>query len=209
MSCDASFERGKHAGFPDRPAWLPLEGPGNRHVLPEMWAMSASQFHGFVAACKATRVFQAMQLHPKDPKDQKNQKNNPGTALNMYHLADFFVKPWTAGTGNSVALLLNHQRPVAAQLMISHAWGEEIDECGEALMLHFSRYKILDDAACWFCVFSIYQPSDCLTISEQLAMDPFGRVLSTITDGSDSLYRFDERGILAILISVASIIEET
>lgn len=179
----------------ERPEWLPFEGPGNRHVPPELWAMSATQFHGFLAACKATSVYQVWQTeNEKNEKNEKGYKAKKGTngtkgndvrKVNMYDICDFFVKPWTAGTGNSVALLLNNQ-PLSADLMISHAWAEDIQECAEALMLHFVRYDISYDTACWFCVFSMYQPGDCFAIQEQVALDPFGQVLSTIPQMSQS-----------------------
>lgn len=79
----------------------------------------------------------------KNEKNEKGYKAKKGTngtkgndvrKVNMYDICDFFVKPWTAGTGNSVALLLNNQ-PLSADLMISHAWAEDIQECAEALML--------------------------------------------------------------------------
>ncbi|CAK9046436.1 Hypothetical protein (Fragment) [Durusdinium trenchii] len=174
----------------ERPRWLPLEGPGNSAVPPERWAMSATQFHGFLGACKATQVYQALVQEEK---------------VDMYKICDLFVKPWTLGTGNSVALLLNPQ-PLAAEVMISHAWAEEIDECSEALMLHFARYTITEATACWFCVFSMYQPGDVITIQEQLELDPFGRVLSTMNQLSQQA--FDEaRGMVVIHTSASEVYE--
>lgn len=197
-ACAASRSVNGPLNGTERPEWLPFEGPGNRNVPPELWAMSATQFHGFIAACKSTSAYQVLQTENK--KSEKSEKSEKGykakkgisgtkvddvRKVNMYDICDSFVKPWTAGTGNSVALLLNNQ-PLSADLMISHAWAEDIQECAEALMLHFVRYDISYNAACWFCVFSMYQPGDCLAIQEQLALDPFGQVLSTIHQMSQS-----------------------
>ncbi|CAJ1365211.1 unnamed protein product [Effrenium voratum] len=171
----------------ERPLWLHVEGPGNRLVPPERWAMSATQFHGFLGACKATSAYEVLLQEAK---------------VDMYKICKYFVKPWTRGTGNSVALLLNSQ-PLAAELMISHAWAEDIDECSEALMLHFARYKIMEATACWFCVFSMYQPGEIITIQEQLALDPFGRVLSTMSQSAFD----DARGMVVIHTSASEVYE--
>ena len=179
----------------ERPAWLPSEGPGNRHVPPEMWAMSATQFHGFLAACKATSVYDEL-LQRMDGK------------MNMYDVCDAFVKPWTTGTGNSVALLLKNQQPLPVELMISHAWAEEIDECAEALMLHFARFNILESTACWFCVFSNYQPGDCFTVQEQIALDPFAKVLAAINQvGCEEGFEDARRGMVVIHTSTSEVYE--
>lgn len=124
------------------------------------------QFHGIIAACKATPTWAAIV-------DQKGW-------VSMYDVCKFFVCPWTMGSGSSLALLLNSDRPLAAELMISHAWGEDVDECAESLMLYCESNDIPEDVACWFCVFANYQPGDGPTISEQIAMDPFGSVISAI-----------------------------
>ena len=157
--------------------------------------MSATQFHGFIAACKSTTVYEGL--------SQRTEGK-----VNMYDICETFVKPWTAGTGNSVALLLNSQKPLPVELMMSHAWAEEIDECAEALMLHFARYNILDNTACWFCVFANYQPGDCWTVQDQLALDPFGRVLSAINEAGRQLgFEDARRGMVVIHTSASEVYE--
>ena len=71
---------------------------------------------------------------------------------------DDFVKPATRGTGCSYALLLNKEAPVQAELMISHAWGEDVEELEDALMR--SHAMVSEQTPVWFCLLSIYQTGD-------------------------------------------------
>ena len=41
-------------------------------------------------------------------------------------VADLFVKPWTAGTGCGVSLLLNAASPLRAELMVSHVTASRV-----------------------------------------------------------------------------------
>eukprot|EP00656_Telonema_subtile_P018221 TRINITY_DN19822_c0_g1_i1.p1 TRINITY_DN19822_c0_g1~~TRINITY_DN19822_c0_g1_i1.p1 ORF type:complete len:363 (+),score=72.24 TRINITY_DN19822_c0_g1_i1:247-1335(+) len=158
----------KHITVPraSRPPWLSFEGHGNDTVPPDQWSVSLDQFHGFIAACKATSTWTALAAR--------------GTPITMYTLSEHFVIPWTMGTGNSVALLLNPTEPRTAQLMISHAWGEDVDQCASALMLHCEANSLWEQTACWFCVFALYQPGDGPTIQEQVDANPFATVISRL-----------------------------
>eukprot|EP00928_Gymnodinium_smaydae_P037643 TRINITY_DN26099_c0_g1_i1.p1 TRINITY_DN26099_c0_g1~~TRINITY_DN26099_c0_g1_i1.p1 ORF type:complete len:510 (+),score=67.34 TRINITY_DN26099_c0_g1_i1:58-1587(+) len=152
-----------------RPTWLPVSGKGNNVVPPVYWATTVRQWHMCVAACQICPAYAELL--------QENLK------VTMYDVSEHFVIPWTKNTGNSMALLLNNEEPVEAKLMISHAWGEDVDECAVAFHSHCGRHKVPDDVGCWFCVFANYQaggePGDCgPSIQEQLALDPFQSVIS-------------------------------
>lgn len=184
---------------------LDKAGPLQVQFPPPFWAMTLRQWHTYVMLCKAD-----MQDQPGlatdataeyyDPvaarKQRKAALHNFDTPWNpdkkftrkimtLYHVVTTFVKPLTAGTGSGLALLFNRAKPLHATLMISHAWGEDMDECAEALALQQLEGKLDDDTAAWFCGFSMYQPGnsegDCgPTIQDQIAMDPFKSVVHSV-----------------------------
>ncbi len=65
------------------------------------------QLCGFVGCCALTPAWEEL-------------KAVNGGYVDLYQMNKHFVKPWTRGTGNSVALLMNNQAPQEAQLMVSH-----------------------------------------------------------------------------------------
>eukprot|EP00972_Heterocapsa_arctica_P033033 4861328-Heterocapsa_arctica.AAC.1 len=54
----------------------------------------------------------------------------------MYDINDMFVKPWTTGTGCGLSVLVSGRREQKAELMLSHAWGEDVEEMQKAVMGH-------------------------------------------------------------------------
>lgn len=106
----------KPAGPPvppaDRPDWLQKRGPGQANVEPTSWTISICDWLKFVDACRATTTWEALAAGKGDTGE---------SGINTYDLNDHFVKPWTRGTGNSIALLMN-PKPKPAELMLSHAW---------------------------------------------------------------------------------------
>ena len=101
----------------------------------------------------------------------------------MYDINTHFVQQWIAGTGCSVSVLMSKETEHSSQLMISHCWGEDMQECTEAFRTYQQAHAIPDSAAVWFCVYSIYQPQDAYgpSIPEQLQWDPFGSVIASNT----------------------------
>jgi len=101
--------------------------------------------------------------------------------INLYDVVDNFVKPWTEGTGSSVALLYNSE-PAPAEAMLSHAWAGGIME----VYRMFTRAVFLNEleleTRVFYCGFSLYQPQDGhpdgLSIDEQLAQDPFAQIIN-------------------------------
>mmetsp|Transcript_99330 Transcript_99330/g.171101 ORF Transcript_99330/g.171101 Transcript_99330/m.171101 type:complete len:141 (-) Transcript_99330:3-425(-) len=111
-----------------RPA-TPNHG-GNAQVPPECWAMTLRQLQDFIQACKETQKWQELK---NEEVWRDGELVKPAGYVNGYQFCDHFVKPWTSGTGSSVALLMN-PTPLRAQLMLSHSWAEDVEEVLEALL---------------------------------------------------------------------------
>eukprot|EP00439_Symbiodinium_sp_Y106_P086391 s2122_g32.t3 len=144
----------------------------NRDVGPIQWGMTYSQFMEFVEACTSTKCWKNAELN-KD-------------FVNLYDLNPLLIR-WTRNTGAGIALRMNPAQPVDATLMVSHCWGESMNECSEALEEFKSRQSIEPTCGLWFCAFSQYQAGDELedvgpTIAEQLRKDPFGTVVRAVAN---------------------------
>jgi len=174
---EAACEAGELAGPTDntdqRPEWLPHTGSGQSNVLPSQWSLSLGQWVFFVRACVMTAAWSALAA-------KKGEYN-----INMYDVKDQFVVPWTRGTGNSIALLMNKVHRVV-ELMISHAWGGSVIETHNGLLNLVSRMgdvKVPTSASIFFCTFSMYQPEDGasggLSIGEQLGKKPFAEIIES------------------------------
>ena len=102
--------------------------------------------------------------------------------VSMYDACSVFVKPWTNGSGCGLAVTITQDVEQDAQLMLSHAWGEDIVQCKEALVSFFHKYKLSKSDTVWFCVWANYQAQDGFgpSIGEQLAMDPFKVVIESL-----------------------------
>ena len=97
----------------------------------------------FVDACKADPFYETIKANSQNPEKKglgytEDKETGLSTTRNCvtqefvhcvtgYDINDHFVKPWTHGKGNSVALLMN-PIPKRAEVMLSHAWGEDIEE---------------------------------------------------------------------------------
>ena len=146
----------------------------NAEVAPVSWGMSLQQFNDFVNACRMTSVWAAA-----------CEKGH----VNLYDVVKSLVKPWTRNTGCSIALRMNPEKVLQAELMVSHSWQECMDQCSEALSNFCARQQVVKAAVIlWFCAFAQYQPGDepgdrGPTVSEQLALDPFGSVIRSLVAG--------------------------
>jgi len=102
-------------------------------------------------------------------------------SVSMYDICTMFVKPWTKGTGCGLAVLMSKHREEEPKKMLSHAWGEDVEECISALKRYFELNAIDFDIPIWFCVFANYQCEDGCgpTVAQQLEMDPFARVIES------------------------------
>mmetsp|Transcript_82724 Transcript_82724/g.208143 ORF Transcript_82724/g.208143 Transcript_82724/m.208143 type:complete len:1111 (-) Transcript_82724:461-3793(-) len=166
-----------------RPSWLASSGPGNRnqHVPPEKWALTLEQMMKFIEACKAS------------PKWSELMASNPNGHISLRDLNEHFVKPWTRGTGNSIALLMNADNPLTASLMISHSWDESVLELEESLKDWSTRNKVPPTTPVWFCLLANYQPGgeegdDGPTVQEQLKQDPFARVIQSLKEDPNNTF---------------------
>ena len=83
---------------------------------------------------------------------QLNLAKGPG--MNLYEVVNSLVKPWTRGTGNSIALLLNNSNPKKAEVMVSHAWNGAIFETLVSLQGKLEVLELSEETVCWFCAFS-------------------------------------------------------
>jgi len=141
---------------------------GNAIVDLENWGMTMGQFNSFVEATKNSEQWERVK-NTLGPYKQKR-------LVSGYEVNKHWVKLWTAGSGSSVALRMNPTKPLRAQIMISHAWGEDILETQEAL-----NKKITDKSTViWFCIFANYQSGDGAgpSVDDQVKMEPFKKVIA-------------------------------
>ena len=155
----------KAEGIPTRPPCVAspdevtTEMRDRQRDSPEQWTMTFREWNAIVDYCKDLPEYHAI----------RKQKR----FVSMYDLCDRFVKPWTRGTGCSLAVLTSKGRREIAKLMLSHvslacqnplhhsliaplqAWAESVEECQEALKSFFDKYNINPDTPIWFCVFGM------------------------------------------------------
>jgi len=151
-----------------RPSWLPLKGIGQANVDPNRWSISLENWDKFVRACMATTTWSAL------------AENKGERRLNMYDINVHFIKPWTQGTGCSIACLMdNNQGPV--DLMVSHAWAGSVVESLASIKTITNMYLLPNDTRIFFDAMCMYQAEDGalggLSITEQLAMKPFTTII--------------------------------
>jgi len=132
-------------------------------VPPVRWALSVEQFVDFVDLCKAS---------PKWDELKRSRK-----IVSMYDMDPAFIRPVSRGTGCGVALLMNQASPLASEVMLSHCWGEEVEECSEALEGFCYDRGVPFGTPVWFCLLSIYQPGSEAGdpgpgIDRQVSLDP-------------------------------------
>ena len=77
---------------------------------------------------------------------------------------------------------MNANAPLKAQVMISHAWAEDVEELVSSLSSWASRIQPLwdcDGVPLWCCTFAQYQPEDGAgpSLQHQLSLDPFKSVI--------------------------------
>ena len=77
---------------------------------------------------------------------------------------------------------MNAHAPLKAQVMISHAWAEDVEELVSSLSSWASRLQPLwdcDGVPLWCCTFAQYQPEDGAgpSLQHQLSLDPFKSVI--------------------------------
>ncbi|CAJ1398099.1 unnamed protein product [Effrenium voratum] len=156
---------------------------------PQNWTLSIDEWDRVLAFCQEQDAYLVFKSHGKK-------------YVNMYDLNQEYVKPWTRGEGCGVAVMMSQHREDSAQLMLSHAWAEDVEECQSAVMEHVRRANVPRSAALWFCLFANYQVGDEYgpSIEAQLSLKPFASVISAA-----SLQRGRGYGLHAIHTSTADL----
>eukprot|EP00555_Chaetoceros_dichaeta_P000294 CAMPEP_0198276882 /NCGR_PEP_ID=MMETSP1447-20131203/65551_1 /TAXON_ID=420782 /ORGANISM="Chaetoceros dichaeta, Strain CCMP1751" /LENGTH=316 /DNA_ID=CAMNT_0043971865 /DNA_START=866 /DNA_END=1816 /DNA_ORIENTATION=+ len=152
-----------------RPSWLPPDGIGQANVDPNRWSISLEDWDKFLHACMATATWSVL------------AENKGERQLNMYDINVHFIKPWTQGTGCSIACLMdNNQGPV--DLMVSHAWAGSVVESLASIKTITNMYLLPKETLIFFDAMCMYQAEDGalggLSITEQLDMDPFTTIIN-------------------------------
>mmetsp|Transcript_148927 Transcript_148927/g.414966 ORF Transcript_148927/g.414966 Transcript_148927/m.414966 type:complete len:767 (-) Transcript_148927:38-2338(-) len=137
---------------------------------PPDWALTFMQFLEFIEICQTTAKWDELLAKKK--------------FLTMYDMDHAFVRPVTRGLSCSLALFMNQAAPLRSKIMLSHAWGEDVEETAEALETFCQEHRVPLDTPVWFCVFSIYQPGSDPgdpgpTINDQVILvpSPFQQVI--------------------------------
>lgn len=163
----------------------PITHGGNRHVDPSRWGMKLQQFTEFLALCQKDYISKEGTWNRCWEETQRKGVVQEAGYVDAHQVCEAYVKPWTRGTGSSVALRFNPQKPLQAQVMVSHTWSEDIIEVKEAICDRVRRSCPEGDheeLVIWFCLFAIYQPGDeegdlGPTVAEQMRRNPFESVI--------------------------------
>jgi hypothetical protein len=155
-----------------RPDWLPSSGKGQAHVEPTHWSLSIANYLRLVQFCRGTSTWVAI----------ANAKGGE-EKITMYDVNKHFVKPWTIGTGCSLAVLLSGDEPQPAELMLSHAWAGSVVQTFHGIETLLSMHKLPSEARVFFCTFCLYQPedghADGLSVNDQVELQPFAKIIES------------------------------
>jgi len=151
-----------------RPSWLPTNGTRQANIEPNCWSISLENWVKFVLECMTTTTWRVLA-------QTKGERN-----INMYDMNVHFIKPWTRGTGCSVAGLMDeNQEPVA--LMVSHSWAGSVIESLASIKTMTTMYLVPKETRIFFCTFCMDQAEDDtiggLSIQEQLTKKPFQTII--------------------------------
>lgn len=137
---------------------------------PEKWALPMNSWNNVIDHCKLLPEYRKI-------------KSNTGF-VNLYELNKAAIKPWTNGTGCGLAILMTKESALSAGLMISHCWGEDLEECQAAVNKYVTNRSIPGQTPAWFCIFANYQCQDEVgpSIQAQLDMQPFQSVITSIAE---------------------------
>merc|ERR1719162_570302 len=130
-----------------RPSWLPTNGTGQANVETKCWSISLENWVRFINTCMATTTWSILA-------ETKGIRK-----INMYDINEHFIKPWTSGTGCSIACLMdNNQGP--ADLMVSHAWAGSVIETLGSIKTIITMYHVPKETRVFFCTLCMYQAED-------------------------------------------------
>ena len=147
---------------------------------PELWGLTVQQLYDF--ACEVYETDDLLPfLAPSLLGGQEDYSDDP--PLSMYDVVKRHVKPKTAGSNVSLAVLLNRDAPKRASVFVSHSWAEDFAYfvyvvCRGLLgefnigankmtperdgrMLGFGSARVLDpNTVIWCCALAINQNAD-------------------------------------------------
>jgi len=151
-----------------RPMWLPDTGVEQSTLDPLQWSISLENLVRFLHACKDTDTWKAIVAFEWEK------------GICMHDLNTHFIKPWTHGTGCSVASLMD-QNHGPVEMMISHSWTGSVMETLAILESLPGLCFIPKETRVFFCTVCLYQPEDYhqagLTIEEELLLEPLSKVI--------------------------------
>lgn len=151
-----------------RPLWLTTDGGGQAAIPPQDWSISLENWMRFVRACMDTATWSRLA-------DVKGESK-----ITMYDVNAHFIKPWTHGTGCSVAGLMERDY-LSVEVMISHSWSGSVKESLSAMESLVCMYFLPKETRVFFCSMCLYQPEDGavsgLSIAQQLAKRPFATII--------------------------------
>jgi len=103
--------------------------------------------------------------------------------MTMYDVVEKIIKPKTRGKGLGYSLYINRKKPIRANVMVSHVWGDDYERFIEALL------KSGSEGPFWVCAMAIYQNEDIskLTISKQLGPHPSTGPFATVLKQSSKM----------------------
>ena len=128
-----------------RPLWLPENGVGQGAVSPVCWSITIENWLQFIKACITTDTWS----HISTAKGEND--------ITMYDINDHFVKPWTRGTGCSVAVLFD-EHPSEVELMISHTWAGSVKETLLSIESMVNLYHLPKDTQMFF-LYPVHVPT--------------------------------------------------
>jgi len=151
-----------------RPAWLPTSGGGQARLPPLRWSISIGNWIKFFQACMDTDTWSYLA-------EVKGEEN-----ITMHDIVAHFVKPWTRGTGCSIAGLLDDNQ-AQIETMVSHSYDGSVKETFCSVQSLVSLFFLPKDARIFFCTLCLYHPQDgveCgLSIQQQLNLKPFAKII--------------------------------
>jgi len=135
---------------------------------PDKWVLTISDWHGVLNHMKTLARYVAI----------KSEKR----FVNMHDATREFVTPWSMGTGCGLALLMTGDQEHSAEVMLSHSWGEDIEEMQDAVRSAAEVRHIPPESYLWFCCFANYQANDSCgpSVQDQVDMKPFKIVVHTV-----------------------------
>jgi len=106
------------------------------------WTLTMRQWRAVFSHCIALPEYQ--------------QRKAQQGYVTMYDIKELFITPWVEGTGCSLAMLLNAglEKPRPAALIVSCAWGGDVEESMEAMDRFVKQKGVHDETVVWFSLLS-------------------------------------------------------